>query len=112
MLVQIVLELLELAVGDHEGVAHVLRYRIIFGPMTDRVDRVADRLVFPIEPLEGVPDCRTIVGLGCRAGSAGRIEALDRREKNLFLFTEVALMSAAISSKMPAISTTSGWWAP
>ncbi len=56
MFMQIVLELLELLIGDHERIADPLRNCIIIGKVTDSMDCVADRFVFEVKFFQGTMD--------------------------------------------------------
>src|SRR5262245_7228609 len=56
MLVEVFLELLELPVRDHKGIADIVRDRIPIGKVTDGVDCITDLLMLMIELDEGRPD--------------------------------------------------------
>ena len=52
MLMEVVLELLEFLVGNHEGIADITRYGIFLCEMADRMNRIANFLVLMTELLE------------------------------------------------------------
>ena len=49
VLVEVVLELLEFLIRDHEGIADIARYGIFLCEMADRVDRIANHLMLVTE---------------------------------------------------------------
>ena len=52
MLMEVIFELFEFLVGDHESIADIPRDSIFLGEMADRVHRIANLLVLMSELIE------------------------------------------------------------
>ena len=112
MLVEVVLKLLELLVGDRKGVAGIARDGIVPGEMTDGVDSLTDlscsrcnrsrevRIVSRSSAADGWPDV---------FAASARLTAGKKTSSSSLRW---AVMSVAIFAKRAAISITSGWFAP
>ena len=57
--------------------------------MTDGMDRLADLLVFPVQPLQGGADGCPVPGLRFEAGGGGRLRPLDCWKEDRLLFLEM-----------------------
>ena len=89
MLVQVLLELLEFLIGDHKGGTGIARDGIVVGQVANGVDRLADLLVFPVQPFQRGANGCPVPGRRFEAGAGGRLRPLDRRKEDLLLFLEV-----------------------
>src|SRR5512137_1846925 len=89
MLMEILLKLLQLPVGKHEGVADTIRYLKAVGKAADFMDGVTDRFMLAMQPDERIPDRLAVPGIRLVTACSGRFSTFERREEHLFFLLEV-----------------------